>query len=173
VDGPAEEQLDIDPRLLEGFALFREAGPGPDGPLDMDESKRVDQLRAMVLSGRIPPLTARGLVFDQVRKVALSPSRTMLAIPGKAGLHVVVRDSDDGVSHGSGSKIAGRIQGRPMMSIGPSLIGFAVDGVEHQAVEFRDGTIGQAEVRHNTYCIDDPSWAPHGSTAPVRRSARS
>jgi hypothetical protein len=126
VDGPAEEQLDIDPRLLEGFALFREAGPGPDGPLDMDESKRVDQLRAMVLSGRIPPLTARGLVFDQVRKVALSPSRTMLAIPGKAGLHVVVRDSDDGVSHGSGSKIAGRIQGRPMMSIGPSLIGFAV-----------------------------------------------
>jgi len=31
----------IDPRLLKHFALFREAGPGPDGPLDEDEAEAV------------------------------------------------------------------------------------------------------------------------------------
>jgi hypothetical protein len=163
------EQARIDPRLIERFALFREPGPGPDGPLDTGETERVEQLRQTVLSGRIPPLTAKGLVFDQVRKVALSPTRIMLAIPGHTGIHVVVRSSEQNASYGSGAKIAGRIQGLPIMSIGPNLIGLAVDGVEQQRVEFRDGAFGCARVRHNTYCIEDPSWVRDETALPTRR----
>jgi hypothetical protein len=164
-----DEQNRIDPRLIEGFALFREPGPGPDGPLDTEEAERIEQLKEMVLSGRIPPLTAKGLAFDQVRKVALSPTRVMLVIPGQTGIHVVVRSSEQNASYGSGGKIAGRIQGLPIMSIGPNLIGLAVDGVEQQRVEFRDGSIGYAQVRHNTYCIEDPRWTPDAAAAPARR----
>ena len=165
----AAQQFEIDPRLIEGFALFREAGPGPGGPLDTEDAERVEQLRQRVLSGRIPPLTAKGLVFDQVRKVALSRTRIMLVIPGRTGIHVVVRSSEQNASYGSGAKIAGRIQGLPMMSIGPNLIGLAIDGVEQQPVAFRDGSIGHALVRHNSYCIEDPSWTPNGTAVPAQR----
>jgi hypothetical protein len=169
MDEADEEQARIDPRLIEHFSLFREPGPGPGGPLDAQEVERVEQLREMVRSGRIPPLTARGLVFDQVRKVALSATRVMLAIPGQTGMQVVVRNSEHGLSYGSGTKIAGRIEGLPILSIGPNLIGLAVDGVERQPVEFRDGSIGYASVRNNTYCIEDPNWTPDPSARPVGR----
>ncbi len=55
------------------------------------------------------------------------------------------------------------------MSIGPHLVGLAVDGVEQQPIEFRDGSIGYAQVVHNAYCIEDPSWTPD-TALPRRRS---
>ncbi len=166
--GEDQEQARIDPRLIDRFALFREAGPGPDGPLDTEETERVQELEEMMLSGKIPPRAARGLVFDEVRKVALSTTRIMLAIPGRAGMHVMVQSSEQGVSYGAGTKIDGCLEGRPIMSIGPNLVGLAVDGVERQPVEFRDGTIGYALVRHNAYCIEDPSSTSE-TALPARR----
>lgn len=160
VSGDEQAQDRVDPRLLERFALFREPGPGPGGPLDEEEAESVARLIEMVFSGKIQPLAAKGLVFGEVRKVALSSTRVMLAIPGRAGMHVMVRSSEQRATYGSGTKVDGCLEGQPIMSIGPNLVGLAVDGVEQQPVEFRNGSMGYASVRHNAYCIEDPSWVP-------------
>jgi hypothetical protein len=87
----------IDPRLLEHFALFREPGPGPDGALDEDEAEVVT-FREELASGssHVGQRLARlGLVFNEVRRVALDSERVMLVIPGRAGLFMHVRNGRD------------------------------------------------------------------------------
>lgn len=61
----ATEPDRIDPRLIERFALFREAGPGPDGPLD-EADKTIVARREEIAAGssRIAKrLAGYGLVF--------------------------------------------------------------------------------------------------------------
>jgi hypothetical protein len=164
----ASEPGRIDPRLVKHFALFREPGPGPDGPLD-EADKEVLALRAEVASGSSHAglrLASYGLVFGEARRVELNPERVMLVIPGSGGVQMLVRSSkrhEDGRSFdgtaGSVTGIDGLIDGRPILSAGRTLFGLAPDGVELQRVEFRDGSTGEALVRHNTYMINDPSWS--------------
>jgi hypothetical protein len=52
------------------------------------------------------------------------------------------------------------MEGRPILASNQRLFGLSPDGVALQRVEFRDGSTGEASVRHNAYMIDDPSWSP-------------
>ncbi len=162
--GDALEPRGVDPRLIERFALFREPGPGPDGPLDEGE-REVLALRAELFATAPrrqlrERVAAKRLIFGEVRKVVLDAERVILVIPGGAGLHVLVRSAKHGSTAGAGASIEGCLQGRPILSLGRTLVGLAPDGVDRQPVELRDGRIGHASVRHNTYVIDDPSWEP-------------
>jgi hypothetical protein len=164
---PGDALNGVDPRLVERFALFREPGPGPDGPLDHDEVEWVEDLRARALSPGGLPLAKKGLAFDNVRKVVLSPTRDLLAIPGRAGIHISVRSTEQSARYGASTGVDRRLEGKPILSVGPYLIGLAVDDVREQPVEFRDGSIGYAQVANNAYCIEDPSWV-----APTPRPRR-
>ena len=105
----------------------------------------MELMTAMVLSDNRPRLAAMGLAVEQVRKVVLSPTRTLLAIPGRAGIHITVRSSGQGARAGASTKVDGCLEGQPIMSVGPHLVGLAVDGVQQQPVEFRDGSIGHPQ----------------------------
>jgi hypothetical protein len=157
----------MDPRLIERFALFREPGPGPGGPLDEDEQEVVTLRRDIWESASqgqperiVSKLAAKGLIAAEVRKVVLDSERVMLVIPGSAGMLVLVRTAKDHTTAGATAPVAGSMQGHPVLSSGPTLVGLAPDGVDRQPVEFRDGSVGYAPVRHNAYLIDDPSRAP-------------
>ena len=154
----APEQIDL--RLVESFALFREPGPGPDGPLDEADEAAVARCQEFAASdSRIGERLARhGLVFSEVRRVVLDADRVMLVIPGSVGMQVLVRKGQS--TGGSVGRIDGRLDGRPILSSNQTLFGLAPDGVKLQRVEFRDGSVGEACVRHNAYMIDDPSWSP-------------
>lgn len=158
----ATEPDRIDPRLIERFALFREAGPGPDGPLD-EADKTIVARREEIAAGssRIAQrLAGYGLVFSEVRRVDLDADHVMLVIPGSAGVFLLVRNVSGQGTGGSSAGIERPLQGRPILTIGSMLFGLAPDGVERQRVEFRDGSTGEAPVLHNAYMIDDPSWSP-------------
>lgn len=151
----------IDPRLIQHFALVREPGPGPDGPLDEAEREVIatkEEIWADALARR-KRWAAAGLIFNETRRVVLDPERVMLVIPGSCGLHLFVQFAKN-FTAGGGAKIEGLVQGRPVLSCGQALFGLAPDGVDRQRVEFRDGSTGYAIVRHNTWAIDDPSWKP-------------
>lgn len=158
----------MDHRLIERFALFREPGPGPDGPLDEDEQEVVALRREIWESAPrraretiASRLAAKGLIAEEVRKVVLDSERVMLVIPGSARMHVLVRSVKDRVTTGGGgTSVEGCLQGRPVLSLGQTLVGLAPDGTDRQPVEFRDGSTGFAPVRHNAYLIDDPSHRP-------------
>jgi hypothetical protein len=161
--GDSLETGHIDPRLLDHFALFREPGPGPDGPLDDDE-ENVVAFREEIAAGQSSQagrhLARLGLVFTEVRRVVLGSDRVMLVIPGSAGLLLHVRNTGRRQGGGSTTDIDGCLEGRPILSSNQTLFGLAPDGVELQPVEFRDGSIGEAVVRHNAYMIDDAGWSP-------------
>lgn len=161
--GHAPESAGIDPRLVQHFALFREPGPGPDGPLDEDEHEVV-ALRSVIWANlpRRPRdrVASKGLIFEEVRKVALDSERVMMVIPGRAGVMVLVRTAHRHQTGGTGAGIEGCLDGRPLLSMDQTLVGLAPDSVDQQPVQFRDGSVGFAPVRHNAYLIDDPSWTP-------------
>ena len=147
----------IDPRLIEGFALFRE--PGPDGPLDADDQQIVASRTEVMaaaprLRERVAPL---GLIFGEVRKVILDSARIVLVIPGRAGLYVVVRDAECHSASGGSASIEACLEGQPLLSLDQTLVGLAPDGVDRQLVEFCDGSTGYAPLRHNVYAIHDPT----------------
>lgn len=155
----ATEPGGIHPRLIQSFALLREPGPGPDGPLDNDDEKVV-AMREEIVAGSsqiAKRLAGYGLVFSEVRRVVLDSNHVMLVIPGSAGLLLLVRNTNGHGTAGSSAGIEGRLEGRPILASNQTLFGLAPDGVERQRVEFRDGSIGEAAVRHNTYMIDDQS----------------
>lgn len=163
----ASEPGRIDPRLVERFALFRESAPGLDGPLD-EADKELLAVREEIAAGSSTigqRLASYGLVFSQARRVELDSDRVMLVVPGSIGVQLLVRTTkqhQDGRSFsGAGGSVAGiegLIEGHPILSSNQTLFGLAPDGVVRQQVEFRDGSVGEAPVRHNTYMIDDPSW---------------
>jgi hypothetical protein len=158
--GDTSASSPVDPTLTARFALLREPGPGPDGPLDGDDEEVV-ATRAEIAAGssHIAERLARyGLVFSEVRRVVLDSDRVMLVIPGSAGLFVLVRNTKRHQTAGSSAGIEGRLDGRPVLASNQTMFGLAPDGVVLQRVGFRDGSTGEASVRHNTYMIDDPSW---------------
>jgi hypothetical protein len=162
--GHASAPQQIDPRLVECFALFREPGPGPDGPLDEADVAAVARCQEFAVSdSRIRERLARhGLVFSEVRRVVLDAEHVILVIPGSVGMQVLVRTGQS--TGGSVGRIDGRLDGRPILSSNQTFFGLAPHGVELQHVEFRDGSAGEASVRHNVYMIDDPSWSPASAT---------
>jgi hypothetical protein len=148
--------------LIERFSLFRELGPGSDGPLDKGDEEVV-ATRAEIAAGSshmADRLARYGLVFSEARRVALDSDRVMLVIPGSAGLLMLVGNTKGHGTAGSSARIEGRMEGRPIVASDQTLFGLSPDGVVLQRVEFRDGSTGEASVRHNAYMIDDPSWSP-------------
>ena len=97
--------------------------------------------------------------------MVLDAERVMLVIPGSVGMQVLVRTGQS--TGGSVGRIDGRLDGHPILSSNQTLFGLAPDGVELQPVGFRDGSAGEASVRHNVYMIDDPSWNPTSATTTV------
>jgi hypothetical protein len=169
--GPAEATLfrlvavdffddhEMDPRLIERFTLFREPAPGPDGALKNREMRVAMRLfpdgRSGVRARARAQARELGLLFGETRKVVLDTERTIVVVPGRAGVHVTVLESES--MTGSLSRTEERLDGSPLIPGEKTLFGIAPDGCEQQPVTFSDGSHGYAPVRHNAYAIEDPS----------------
>jgi hypothetical protein len=101
-----------------------------------------------------------GLATSRARKVIVSPSLTVLIVPGANGVMLLVPDDEGRFRSAFGGPTESVLAGRPIGSAGPTVFGLASDGVQTQAVALRDGSSVDARVFDNVYALSDPSWAP-------------
>jgi hypothetical protein len=135
----------IDPKLVTGFALFREPVPGADGPLTAAERRAVEGM-----SGRLTKFA-----FTRTAKVVLEGGLTFLVVPGADGvLMLPPPDADQGFA-ALGADTQTLLTGRPVGSSGSLVFGLAVDGVRLQSVELADGSTVDVPVKQNVYATND------------------
>lgn len=141
---------DIDPRLLKRFALFREPGPDPDGPLTEDETKALEALSRH----------HEGYAVDRAVKVVVDTSVTLLVVPGQDGVLVAQRGPAARRYAASGALTETVLRGKPVGSYGALLFGLSPDGVKQQVVELADGSSESVPVTRNVFAVLDQTRTP-------------
>jgi hypothetical protein len=143
-----DEHHVVDARLVERFAVCRDRPAGHEAQPDAGTLGIVAQVASRPGARRQGPVVARA------RKVVVSPSLTVVVVPGQRGVLIVLPDARTAF----GAQTEAILDGSPIGSIGPLLVGLAPDGVEQQPVMLSDGSEIQAPVVSNVYAVTDPSW---------------
>lgn len=146
---PEKEQV-VDARLVARFAVCRDAPPVHTAELDARAMEMIARMTSRPGTQRHVPVAARAV------KVVVNPSLTVVVIPGKDGVLMLVPESRVAF----GARTEAILNGSPIGSIGPLVLGLAPDGVEEQSVSLSDGSTIQAPVVGNVYAVKDPSWTP-------------
>jgi hypothetical protein len=135
--------------LSQHFALFREPRAHAAAS-DQNAAAALDRLTA----GRAG--THFGLDKSQAASVDVTPSQTVVAVPGASGACVIVpvTGPDGTVSYAGGCAPSDVLMaGQPVMSVGDMLVGLAPDGVATQDVALPNGDTVQAPVVQNVYVV--------------------
>jgi hypothetical protein len=148
-NGLDEDQV-VDARLVERFAVCRDA-PAPY--LTEPDSSAMEMIGEMATrpgARRLMPVAARA------RQVAVNPSLTVIVVPGGSGVVLLLPRN----RRAFGALTEAILDGSPIGSSGPLLLGLAPDGVEEQPVTLNDGSTILAPVVGNVYAVTDRSWTP-------------
>jgi len=145
----------VDPELVRRFSLFRDAQLADSAPLDDRDHSAVERL----VSGRAGERF--GLNADDAKKVVVNQAVTVLVVPGKDGVSVMMLEPGVGSSAFCAlwAPTESVVAGHPVGSVGATVIGLAPDGVAVQPVVLAGDAIVYADVVQNVYAIEDPSRA--------------
>jgi hypothetical protein len=136
--------------LLRAFAVCRH---DPAAHLAEPDSRA----RKMIARGANRPAVRDLLpVVARACKVAVKPSLTVIVVPGRWGVVLLLLDERTAF----GAPTEAILGGSPIGSSGPLLLCLAPDGVEEQPVILSDGSAIVAPVVSNVYAVTDPSWSP-------------
>jgi hypothetical protein len=152
--GDDSDPVAIDSRLLEHFALFREALPGADGPLEAAESEALERLSDF----------REDYAFDRAAKVVLEGGLTFLVVPGADGVQVLPPFDERGLFAAFGASTGALLKGHSVGTSGSLVFGLAADGVESQSVLLADGSAVEVPVRRNVYAVEDPHRSSPGTS---------
>jgi hypothetical protein len=142
----------VDPELVRRFSLFRDAQPADSVPLDERDLSAIQRFVSGGGGDRF------GLSADDAKKVVVNQAVTVLVVPGKDGVSVMMLEPGAGFS-AFWAPSESVVAGHPVGSVGATVIGLAPDGVAAQPVVLAGDTTVSADVVQNVYAIEDPARA--------------
>jgi hypothetical protein len=148
-NGPDEDHV-VDARLVERFAVCRDAPAAHLVEPGSPAMELIVQMATRPGARRLMPVPARA------RQVDVNPWLTVIVVPGGRGVVLLVPDKRTAF----GAPTEAILDGSPIGSIGPLLLGLAPDGIELQPVTVHVGSTILAPVVGNVYAVTDPSWTP-------------